>query len=135
MCPPLWPPCSRQQITIPRDGGGRQGIPPASISTEHVQTDGPEPGSRPPNRPTGRRSVPRVGRHDRHRLHRQPHPKLTPGRQKTANRILAVGRAPVEHGLAHLKNWRILTKLRTSPDRATQLLRALLVLTNLEVNR
>lgn len=60
--------------------------------------------------------------------------KLTPG-QKTANRILATGRAPVEHGSAHLKNWRILTKLRTDPARATQLPRALLVLTNLEVNR
>lgn len=60
--------------------------------------------------------------------------KLTPG-QKTANRILAVGRAPVEHGFAHLKNWRILTKLRTDPAHATRLLRALLVLTNLEVNR
>ncbi|WP_229844708.1 transposase family protein [Streptomyces cinnamoneus] len=60
--------------------------------------------------------------------------KLTRG-QKTANRVLAVGRAPVEHGFAHLKNWRTLTKLRTDPARATQLLRALLVLTNLEVNR
>lgn len=60
--------------------------------------------------------------------------KLTPG-QKDANRVLAVGRAPVEHGFAHLKNWRTLTKLRTGPARATRLLRALLVLTNLEVNR
>ncbi|WP_328731218.1 transposase [Streptomyces caniferus] len=60
--------------------------------------------------------------------------KLTPG-QKTANRVLAVGRAPVEHGFAHLKNWRILTKLRTDPAHATRLLRALLVLTNFEVNR
>lgn len=59
--------------------------------------------------------------------------KLATG-EKEANRVLAVGRAPVEHGFAHLKNWRILTKLRTDPDRATQLLRALLVLTNLEVN-
>ncbi|MFJ3825475.1 hypothetical protein [Streptomyces nodosus] len=40
--------------------------------------------------------------------------KLTPG-QKDANRFLAVGRAPVEHGFAHLKNWQILTKLRTAP--------------------
>ncbi|MER5597533.1 hypothetical protein [Streptomyces sp. NPDC002265] len=31
------------------------------------------------------------------------------------NRVLTVGRAPVEHGFAHLKNWRILTKLRTNP--------------------
>ncbi|MFE2640485.1 transposase family protein [Streptomyces scopuliridis] len=60
--------------------------------------------------------------------------KLTPG-QKDANRVLATGRAPVEHGFAHLKNWRTLTKLRTNPARATHLLRALLVLTNLEVNR
>jgi hypothetical protein len=60
--------------------------------------------------------------------------KLTPG-EKEANRVLAIGRAPVEHGFAHLKNWRILTKLRTDPACATRLLRALLVLTNLEVNR
>ncbi|MFE5602969.1 transposase family protein [Streptomyces coelicoflavus] len=60
--------------------------------------------------------------------------KPTPG-QKTANRVLAVGRAPAEHGFAHLKHWRILTKLRTDPACATHLLRALLVLTNLEVNR
>ena len=60
--------------------------------------------------------------------------KLTPG-QKQANRILAAGRAPVEHGFANLKAWRILTKLRADPARATALLRALLVLTNLEVNR
>ncbi|MFG2648985.1 transposase family protein [Streptomyces sp. NPDC048436] len=59
--------------------------------------------------------------------------RLTPG-QKTANRVLATGRAPVEHGFAHLKNWRTLTKLRTDPSRAPQLLRALLVLTNLEIN-
>ncbi|MFF9505984.1 transposase family protein [Streptomyces sp. NPDC014724] len=60
--------------------------------------------------------------------------KLTAG-QKEANRVLAVGRALVEHGFAHLKNWRILTELRTDPARATHLLHALLVLTNLEVNR
>ncbi|MFD8001711.1 hypothetical protein [Streptomyces mirabilis] len=45
----------------------------------------------------------------------------------------ANGRAPVEHSFAHLKSWRILTKLRTDPARATHLMRALLVLTNLEV--
>ncbi|WP_275695740.1 transposase family protein [Streptomyces noursei] len=60
--------------------------------------------------------------------------KLTPG-EKEANRVLAAARAPVEHGFGHLKTWRILTKLRTDPTRATDLLRALLVLTNLEVNR
>ncbi|MFF2963777.1 transposase family protein [Streptomyces sp. NPDC057963] len=57
--------------------------------------------------------------------------KLTPA-EKEANRVLAAGRAPVEHGFAHLKNWRILTKLRTDPARATHLFRALLVLTNIE---
>ncbi|MFI6475958.1 transposase family protein [Streptomyces sp. NPDC050516] len=60
--------------------------------------------------------------------------KLTTG-EKDANRVVAAGRAPVEHGFAHLKNWRTLTKLRTDPARATRLLRALLVLTNLEVHR
>ncbi|SCD34344.1 hypothetical protein F558DRAFT_01363 [Streptomyces sp. AmelKG-A3] len=60
--------------------------------------------------------------------------KLASG-EKTANRVLAVGRAPVEHGFAHPKNWRILTELRTDPARAIHLLRALLVLTNLGVNR
>ncbi|WP_234025314.1 MULTISPECIES: transposase family protein [Streptomyces] len=60
--------------------------------------------------------------------------KLTPG-QKQANRVLGAARAPVEHGFANLRAWRILTKLRTDPARATALLRALLVLTDLEVNR
>lgn len=49
--------------------------------------------------------------------------------------IIAIGRAPVEHGFAHLENWRILRQLRTDPARATHLLRALLILTNLEVTR
>ncbi|WP_405862676.1 transposase family protein [Streptomyces sp. NBC_00090] len=57
--------------------------------------------------------------------------KLTPG-QKDGNRALAAGRVPVERGFAHLKNWRILTKLRTDPARATHLFRALLVLTNVD---
>ncbi|KUJ69763.1 transposase [Streptomyces albus subsp. albus] len=35
-------------------------------------------------------------------------------------------------GFAHLKNWRILTKLRTDPACGTHLFRALLVLTNIE---
>ncbi|MFI9213904.1 transposase family protein [Streptomyces sp. NPDC053253] len=60
--------------------------------------------------------------------------KLAPG-EKQANRVLAAVRAPVEHGFAHLKTWRILTKLRTDPARATGLLRAFLVLSNLELSR
>ncbi|MGW0858788.1 transposase family protein [Streptomyces sp. NPDC002690] len=42
--------------------------------------------------------------------------KLTPG-QKQADRVLAAARAPVEHGFAKLKAWRIFTKLRTDPAR------------------
>lgn len=55
--------------------------------------------------------------------------------QKQANQLLGSLRAPVEHGFADLKNWRILTKLRSDPRHATRLLRALLVITNLEITR
>ncbi|MBB4928008.1 hypothetical protein FHR34_007103 [Kitasatospora kifunensis] len=62
----------------------------------------------------------------------QPHP----GRgQKLSNKALAAVRAPVEHGFAHLKNWRVLGKVRTDPKWATALVRALLILTNREVAR
>jgi hypothetical protein len=54
------------------------------------------------------------------------------GPLRLAMPAIAAARAPVEHGFAHLKNWRILTKLRTDPARATGLPRALFVLTNLE---
>ncbi|MFE5714465.1 transposase family protein [Streptomyces sp. NPDC056501] len=57
--------------------------------------------------------------------------KLTPG-QKEAIWGLAAGRVPVERGFPHLRNWRILTELRTDPARATHLFRALLVVTNIE---
>ncbi|MFI9310950.1 transposase family protein [Streptomyces triculaminicus] len=59
--------------------------------------------------------------------------KLTAS-QKEANRVLAASRTPVEHGFARLKMWRTLAKLRTDPARATNLVAALLVLTNLEMN-
>jgi hypothetical protein len=39
---------------------------------------------------------------------------LTRG-QKLSNTALAAVRAPVEHGFAHLKNWRVLGKVRTDP--------------------
>jgi DDE superfamily endonuclease len=55
--------------------------------------------------------------------------------QKLSNKALAAVRAPVEHGFAHLKNWRVLGKVRTDPKWATALVRALLVLTNREVDR
>ncbi|TMR92580.1 transposase family protein [Nonomuraea basaltis] len=55
--------------------------------------------------------------------------------QKQVNQLIASERAPVEHGFADLKNWRILTKLRLDPALATMLLRALLVLTTIETAR
>ncbi|MFE9171104.1 transposase family protein [Streptomyces kebangsaanensis] len=55
--------------------------------------------------------------------------------QKLSNKALAAVRAPVEHGFAHLKNRRVLGKVRTDPKWATALVRALLVLTNREVHR
>ncbi|WP_330323636.1 transposase family protein [Streptomyces pseudovenezuelae] len=59
---------------------------------------------------------------------------LTRG-QKLSNTALAAVRAPDEHGFAHVKNWRVLGKVRTDPKWATALVRALLVLTNPEVSR
>ncbi|MGW2721704.1 transposase family protein [Streptomyces sp. NPDC001492] len=59
---------------------------------------------------------------------------LTRG-QKLSNKALAEARAPVEHGFAHLKNWKVLGKVRTDPRRATIQVRALLVLTNREITR
>nr|WP_307135739.1 transposase family protein [Streptomyces aurantiacus] len=44
--------------------------------------------------------------------------------KKQVNKLIASVRAVCEHAFAHLKNWRILTKLRLSPRYATTLLRA-----------
>jgi hypothetical protein len=61
--------------------------------------------------------------------------KLTPA-ETAANTLLAAERATNEHAHAHLKNWRILTRLRHGWRRhATNLTRALLVLTDAEINR
>lgn len=59
---------------------------------------------------------------------------LSRGR-KPSNKALAAVRTPVGHGFAHLKNRRVLGKVRTDPKWATALVRALLVLTNHEVAR
>jgi hypothetical protein len=59
---------------------------------------------------------------------------LTPA-EKHTNRLLARERAANEHGFSDLKNWRILTRLRSNPHRATTLLRALLVLTQTQISR
>ncbi|KOV80983.1 transposase [Streptomyces sp. NRRL WC-3618] len=55
--------------------------------------------------------------------------------EKETNRLVSRERAANEHGFANLKNWRILTTLRTDTRQATTLLRALLVLANSEVQR
>lgn len=56
--------------------------------------------------------------------------------EKHTNALLARERVGNEHAHAHLKNWRILTRLRHDlRDNATTLLRALLILTLAEVNR
>jgi hypothetical protein len=60
--------------------------------------------------------------------------KTTPA-QRQANQALSAARAPVEHGFSDLKNWRILTRLRLDPAKATTVLRALLVLTRLHTTR
>ena len=60
--------------------------------------------------------------------------KTTPA-QRHANQALSAARAPVEHGFSDLKNWRILTRLRLDPGKATMLLRALLVLTRQQTTR
>jgi len=60
--------------------------------------------------------------------------KTTPA-QRQANHALSAARAPVEHGFSDLKNWRILTRLRLSPGKATTVLRALLVLTRQHTTR
>ncbi|MCL7494774.1 transposase family protein [Streptomyces sp. MCA2] len=51
--------------------------------------------------------------------------------KKQVNKLIASVRAVCEHAFAHLKNWRILTKLRLDVRHATTLLRALLAQTHL----
>lgn len=55
--------------------------------------------------------------------------------KKIVNRLISSLRAPVEHGFASLKTFRILTKVRMHPRHATALVRALLVLTLHQVAR
>jgi hypothetical protein len=55
--------------------------------------------------------------------------------QKEANKLVSRERAANEHGFADLKAWRVLTKVRMNTVYATTLLRALLVLTQLQTTR
>ena len=61
-------------------------------------------------------------------------PKLS-RRQKAVNRAHAKIRARGEHAIATLKTWKILTKLRCCPRRATTIVQAILVLHHVEANR
>ncbi|MCY0924428.1 transposase [Streptomyces sp. H27-G5] len=55
--------------------------------------------------------------------------------KKVVNRLISSLRAPVEHGFASLKTFRILAKVRMHPRHATALVRALVVLTHHQVAR
>ncbi|OHX02930.1 IS5/IS1182 family transposase [Micromonospora sp. WMMB235] len=61
-------------------------------------------------------------------------PKLS-RRQKAVNRAHAQNRACGERAIATLKTWKILTKLRCCPRRATPIVQAILVLHHVEANR
>jgi hypothetical protein len=56
--------------------------------------------------------------------------------QTAVNQLIARERAYNEHGIADLKNWRILDRLRShQPGNATTLLRALMILTQTQTTR
>jgi len=55
-------------------------------------------------------------------------PKQLSVNQRLANRNQARNRAPGERAVATLKTWRLLTKLRCSPHRATPIIAAIRVL-------
>lgn len=61
-------------------------------------------------------------------------PKLS-RRQKSVNRTHTKIRARGERAIAALKTWKILAKLRCCPRRATAIVRAILVLPQVEANR
>jgi hypothetical protein len=65
------------------------------------------------------------------------HPKRPPlsRRQKEVNRAHARIRALGERAIATLKSWKILTKLRCCPRRATAIVQAILVLQAAEDTR
>ncbi|WP_406502523.1 transposase family protein [Streptomyces sp. NBC_01602] len=67
--------------------------------------------------------------------YKKPKGKKLPAAKKLVNQLIAAERAVCEHAFAHLKNWRVLTKLRLDVKRATRLVRALLVLNQHEITR
>ncbi|GAA4031060.1 transposase family protein [Streptomyces sp. NPDC006365] len=67
--------------------------------------------------------------------YKKPKGKKLPPAKKLVNQLIAAERAVCEHAFAHLKNWRILAKLRLDVKWATRLVRALMILTWHEIAR
>ncbi|MFB7590252.1 transposase family protein [Streptomyces sp. NPDC056169] len=67
--------------------------------------------------------------------YKKPKGKKLPPAKKLVNQLIAAERAVCEHAFAHLKNWRVLTKLRLDVKWATRLVRALMILTRHEIAR
>jgi hypothetical protein len=62
-------------------------------------------------------------------------PRALSANQKTVNRNHARNRAPGERAVATLKTWKLLTKLRCCPRRATAIIAAIRVLRTIEVQQ
>lgn len=58
-------------------------------------------------------------------INRRPLQELTPT-ERSRNQARAAARAPVEHGVARLKSWRIFRRSRCSPNRMTSIAKAIL---------
>jgi hypothetical protein len=67
--------------------------------------------------------------------YKKPKGKKLPPAKRLVNALIAAERAVCEHAFAHLKNWRVLTKLRMDVRWATRLVRALMVLNQHEIAR
>ncbi|MBR8642188.1 transposase [Streptomyces tuirus] len=67
--------------------------------------------------------------------YKRPKGKQLPPPKKLVNQLIAAERAVCEHAFAHLKNWRVLTRLRLDVKWATRLVRALMILTQHEIAR
>ncbi|MDX2524673.1 transposase family protein [Streptomyces europaeiscabiei] len=67
--------------------------------------------------------------------YKKPKGKKLPPAKKQVTQLIAAERAVCEHAFAHLKNWRVLTRLRLDVKWATRLVRALMVLNWHEIAR
>jgi hypothetical protein len=60
--------------------------------------------------------------------------KVAPAKEKV-NQLISAERAVCRHDFAHVRNWRVLTKLRLGVRCVTPLVRALMILTQHEIAR